>query len=559
MGIRLKLMAGFMGACLLLIIVSAMAVYGLNSMKDGYRQVTTESDPAIIALREIQFYFTGQANDERGFLLTQGKEFRQEIQGKAAEVTKRIAVLLPLVKAEEERDLLAKIADAHARFTQINLAVIDQYTSDADAAKKLSFEVGRSIRKELQGNFDQLAKINEERAKKNILDAEALAGRTMWLIIGTAVVAVIFSIFAGAVLANRISRPIYSLVGVVQKVSGGDLRHEIKVESRDEIGQLAAAFNTMVAQLRELVRQIAANAEQLAASSQELSASSEQSAQAASQIATSISDVAAGAASQLSAANEASAVTAQISAGIQQIAANTNQVAAQSASAVSKARDGGDTVDKAVVQMNQIEATVNTSAGVVAKLGERSKEIGQIVETIAGIAGQTNLLALNAAIEAARAGEAGRGFAVVAEEVRKLAEQSQEAAKQIAALIGEIQGETDKAVDAMSIGTREVKTGAEVVSATGAAFQEIVDLISEVSERVRDISAASQQMASGSQQIVSSVKKIDELTKKSVAETQSVSAATEEQLATMEEIAGSSQVLAKLAQGLQTSVAAFQM
>ena len=96
--------------------------------------------------------------------------------------------------------------------------------------------------------------------------------------------------------------------------------------------------------------------------------------------------------------------------------------------------------------MANIEKTVANSVAVVTKLGERSKEIGQIVENISGIAGQTNLLALNAAIEAARAGEQGRSFAVVAEEVRKLAEQSQEAAKQIANLIGEIQGDTDKAL-----------------------------------------------------------------------------------------------------------------
>ncbi|WP_371363682.1 methyl-accepting chemotaxis protein [Sporomusa rhizae] len=209
--------------------------------------------------------------------------------------------------------------------------------------------------------------------------------------------------------------------------------------------------------------------------------------------------------------------------------------------------------------MAQIEETVRNSAQVVAKLGERSKEIGQIVDAISGIAGQTNLLALNAAIEAARAGEQGRGFAVVAEEVRKLAEQSQEAAKKIAGLIGEIQGDTDKAVASMNDGTREVNVGADVVNAAGVAFREIIDMVSQVSSQIKEISAAIQQMASGSQQIVGSVKKIDDLSKSSAGEAQNVSAATEEQLASMEEIASASQALAQLAQDLQVAVARFRV
>jgi len=97
-------------------------------------------------------------------------------------------------------------------------------------------------------------------------------------------------------------------------------------------------------------------------------------------------------------------------------------------------------------------------------------------------------------------------FAVVAEEVRKLAEQSQEAAKKIAELIGEIQVDTDKAVATMNDGTREVKTGAEVVNAAGIAFREIAGLVT-LSGQVKEISAAMQQMATGSHKIVDSVKK----------------------------------------------------
>ncbi|BBB90193.1 MAG TPA: methyl-accepting chemotaxis protein [Methylomusa anaerophila] len=361
-------------------------------------------------------------------------------------------------------------------------------------------------------------------------------------------------------VARQISRPIENITAQMDFLAQGDLSISIlEVQTKDETQSLAESTNKMVTSLRGLITMLAGLSNQLANASEHLTASVEQTAQAANQVAASITDVAAGATEQLSAANETSAVVEQMSAAIQQVAANTNQVAVQSEQAADKASSGGKAVEKAVNQMTQIEKTVNTSAQVVAKLGERSKEIGQIVDTISGIAGQTNLLALNAAIEAARAGEQGRGFAVVAEEVRNLAEQSQVAAKKIAELIGEIQGDTDTAVEAMTDGTREVKTGAEMVAAAGAAFREIIEVVTKVSGQVKEISTAIQQMSAGSRQIVDSVKKIDELSKHSASESQNVSAATEEQSAAMEEISSSIQELAKMAEDLQTAVKRFKI
>jgi methyl-accepting chemotaxis protein len=375
-----------------------------------------------------------------------------------------------------------------------------------------------------------------------------------------AVVCLILTIAAIVLVARHIAKPIGVILAECLLLAQGDLRERAaQVTSEDEIGQLAQGFRQMRTQLRELIGKVHTQAEQLAASSEELTASAEQSAQAATQVAVSITEVATGASSQMTAAHEATEVVEEMSAGIQQVAATTNEVAGQSAQAAVKAQEGSDAVHQAVSQMANIESTVNSSAKVVAELGERSQEIGQIVGTIAGIAGQTNLLALNAAIEAARAGEQGRGFAVVAEEVRKLAEQSQAATEQIAALINGIQGDTEKAVQAMDAGTREVKVGAEVVTTAGRAFQEIVGLVSQVSEQVGGISKAIDRMAASSQQIVGSVNRIDGLSKQAAGEAETVSAATEEQSASMEEIAASSQGLAKLATELQAAVGRFRL
>lgn len=379
-------------------------------------------------------------------------------------------------------------------------------------------------------------------------------------IVITIVITMFITAFIAMFIAKRFTGPISQLVDECRHLADGDLREcPTTINSSDEIGQLANGFRGMRDKLRVLITNMYSRAEQLAAASEELTASADQSAQAANQVAMSITVVATGAEEQLAAADAASAVVAEMSASIEQIATTTNEVALQSAQAADKANEGNKSVEQAVNQMAQIQQTVNASAKVVAELGDRSKEIGQIVEAISGIASQTNLLALNAAIEAARAGEHGRGFAVVAEEVRKLAEQSQEAAKRIAALVGGIQGDTSNAVLAMNEGTREVKLGADAVNVAGKYFGEIVTLVTRVSRQMKEVSNSIDQMAIGSQQIVGVVVRIDKVSKKVVGEAQTVSAATEEQSASMEEIAVSSQSLAKLAMDLREAVSKFNV
>jgi len=392
---------------------------------------------------------------------------------------------------------------------------------------------------------------NEIRAKLDTFTWTSLLTSLIVLIIATIVV---------MIMADRFAKPLRKIETTAKSIADGDLTlTSINVYSQDEIGHVARSFETMVGNLRSLVQRINGSSEQVAASSQELTANAEQVAQVAGQVSASITDTTQGVERQVNAVEKALLMVEKISSGAQEEAAKTGNAIDIATKAVNFAAAGNKAVEGAINQMNNIRQSVDNSAQVVTELGEQSKEIGQIVETISGIAGQTNLLALNAAIEAARAGEQGRGFAVVAEEVRKLAEQSQDAAKQIATLIGDIQSKTDKAVVAMANGTQEVKIGSEVVEQAGKSFIDIETHIKQVALLSNEVSNGMNRLASFSQQVLVSMKEVEDVSREIFGQTQSISAATEEQSASMEEIASSSHHLAQLAEELQGAINKFRM
>ena len=387
-----------------------------------------------------------------------------------------------------------------------------------------------------------------------------------WIFAGLFILAQLISMLLINKLADRFIRPLREMVEYIKQVAEGDFTEttllrtaKIQTGSEDEIGQLSVAMKSMRAKLQAMLQQTATVTAEVTSASTQLKFGADEAARSANQVAGSLATMADGTERQVSVVTNSAQELEKMAADSREIADNTGKVAEAANGATQAAKEGSLAIHNAVTQMNNLETTVTESTAVVTKLGERSKEIGQIVDTIAGIAGQTNLLALNAAIEAARAGEQGRGFAVVADEVRKLAEQSQDAAKQIAALIGEIQNETGKAVETMHSGTLVVKTGTETVDSAGKAFSKIVTLIEQVSAQIAVMSASTQHLATGSQQVFTAMQEIAVINKDNAAETQTISAATEEQSATLEELAGSSDELNRLAAALQDNLQKFRI
>ena len=362
-------------------------------------------------------------------------------------------------------------------------------------------------------------------------------------------------------IARSIAKPVAEMAAAAQQVAAGDLTTCIDESKagQDEVGKLARSFATMIANLRNMVKQTSNSAEQLAASSQEMTASASQSAEAANSVAIAITSVASGTERQVKAVDETTAAIGDISTTIQSVSSKAGDVAKMTKQTAEAGQAGRQALERVTGQMNAISTSSASVAKAVNELASSSKQIVEIVGLISGIAGQTNLLALNAAIEAARAGEQGRGFAVVAEEVRKLAEQSEEAAKQITQLISRNVKDIDDAVKAMALGEENVQSGTRLMQDAGQSFNTIAGLIDQVSVHVGEMNDSISDVAKLSQLIVQSSNEIESISKDSALQTQNVSAATEEQSASMQEIASASQTLAKLAQELQTLVSRFRV
>ncbi len=543
-----------------MVLLSGYTYYKIGQINKEYQSTTTINIEKLILAEELSTNIVEEAATVRKFNLTGDPAAREEFAAIQKESNGRIDRMEHIFVTESAKKSIAEIKAAKAEYEQLATQAMQAGLANDQQALKTIIQQGAVPYAKVTKQTDELVDMIKEYVKTEqakIGDKATTNQRVLFIINGLIIV---LAVAISIKLNSSISTAVGQLVRAVTEIAGGKItRDSIRVQSNDEIADLAAAINTMKTNMRTMIQQVMDSAELLAASSAQLKDNSGQMAQAGSQVADSINAIASGAEQQLASVDATAAVITQMSAGIQQAAANAAEINERSGEAAETAIVGSESVKGAILHMNKIEENVAHSAEVVAQLGMRSKEIGQIIDTISQIASQTNLLALNAAIEAARAGEQGRGFAVVAEEVRKLAEQSQDAAKQIAGLIGMIQTDTDRAVAVMNEGPELVSQGADVVHMAGLAFQDINDLVQTIHEQMQQVSDTLQQISTGSQQIVLSVERIDQHSKLAVGKTQAASAATEEQSASSQEIAAASEELSGTAEELRRIVDRFQL
>lgn len=253
---------------------------------------------------------------------------------------------------------------------------------------------------------------------------------------------------------------------------------------------IARRLTREAARQATLVGGIVDNTHALASSSEELTSVSQQMSAAAEQTTAQANLVSA-------AAEQVSGNTRTVSGSIDNLVASIHEIARN-------AQDAASTARKAVEM-------ASATSGTMAALGRSSQEIGAVIKVITSIAEQTNLLALNATIEAARAGEAGKGFAVVASEVKELARDTAKATEEIGSRIESMQGDTQRAVEAISeigkvieqIDSLQTKIAAAVEEqsvTTGEISRNISEATtgtSEIAENIVQVAQAAQSTAEG--------------------------------------------------------------
>ena len=349
-------------------------------------------------------------------------------------------------------------------------------------------------------------------------------------IVGTVMIVVatlFFAHFVGKINAKRAE----VIVNAMHAMSKGDLTYKINVEGKDEFAWMCWEYSQGRKGFSNLVKEILGSAGQLAAAAEELSAITEQANNGVMRQQGEIDQVA-------TAMNEMSATVSEVSNNAAN-AANAAQEADDSA------KDGWSVVNTTVETINNLASEVERTSEVIENLKGDSISIGTVLDVIRDIAEQTNLLALNAAIEAARAGEQGRGFAVVADEVRTLASRTQQSTREINDMIERLQNGANQAVSVMEMGRAKAEESVEQAAKAGEALQSITSVVDNIKSMNMQIASAAEEQSSTAEEINRNIVNISEVAQ----ETADGSSQT----------ATASDQLAKLASGLQTQVAKFNV
>jgi methyl-accepting chemotaxis protein-1 (serine sensor receptor) len=502
---RLGISMAFLGG--LLIAIGALGLTGMSHSNGAFQETYSVQMPAAIAVGNAEMYAARERLVfDRAALLAGTPEVASTVE-RARMMRDRAdgywKEYMSLPQAPGEKRLADAAQDKRLALQGIvdkGIAAVMANDHDGIIANAKAMQ---SMYNELANADDALRKYLTEASKQSY---EETQNRFLWfraLSLGAIALGMAAAAFAWVSLRRAIARPLEAALGHFDAIAAGDLRREVVVTSRDEMGQLLEGLARMRTSLLTTVRTVRSGSESIASATQQIAAGN--------------TDLSSRTEEQASALQETASSMEELTGTVRQNADNARQASALAANASDIAGKGSAVVTQVVDTMREINGS--------------SSKIADIITIIEGIAFQTNILALNAAVEAARAGEEGRGFAVVAGEVRSLAQRSSAAAKEIKELI-------DTSV-------ARVRTGTTLVDEAGRTMNEIIGAVQRVTDIMGEIAAASEEQSSGIEQVSRAVTQMDEV--------------TQQNAALVEEAAAAAQSLEDQAARLRQAVAVFQV
>jgi methyl-accepting chemotaxis protein len=577
--IKLKLIAGFFTVIVLLLAVSIVGYFSMNSINAGANSVYDQGIVPNRHLATIDATMKQIRGDVYKFIMTPDERDAWEKNTLAGfqTVNSEIAAYHAIVDAENQQSA--------ANITiQKELTSIEQNWATYQSEVKKIFAAGKAGNEEeaqrlmANGSAVVLARTGLVASVTNLQDTQTrevenirqecqntFSSSTIitWILAG---MSVLLAVIIAFILIRSITGPISKVKSALQKMAKGDLTEKVENKSRDEIGEMVRYYNEtqtglnqLVVQLKDNARQlsqasdqlaiaarqsgestqqVAVSSQQMAKGAQEQSGSAQDTAQSIKQLSDVINQLAKGATEQSVGVQKAVASITEVSSTMSQVAQNANLATQGAKQAAESAFTGAEKSRKTLSGMEKIKTSAMEVSGKIEELGARSTEIGKIVAVIDDIAAQTNLLALNAAIEAARAGEQGRGFAVVSDEVRKLAERTATATKEIADLICSVQKGVNEATQVMAGGSAAVSEGYNLAVEAGAALEQIMKTSADVNTQVEQISAKTQQVNAATIELVKVIDSVGSITEENTAATEEMSASANEVNKAVETVAG---------------------
>lgn len=388
---------------------------------------------------------------------------------------------------DAERALGTEYQARRAAYRDLRNAIADSYgAGDIEGARRRRVVELQPAVTAMLDSGQALVEFQASKAQKARQAADRDYHNAWWICASSMMAGMGLSLLFVLRLIRNMVGALHQAVGVAERIAAGEVgqSHAIVTGQRDEFGRLLQALHIMDDRLAEIVGAVHSGSTAVRHAARELANGNDDLSQRTQE--------------QASALEETAASMEQMTATVKRNADNARQADQLGASARNQAALSGDVVQRAIGAMHDISTS--------------SRRIGDIINVIDEIAFQTNLLALNAAVEAARAGEQGRGFAVVAAEVRALAQRSAGAAKEIKTLIND------------SVG--KVRTGSELVDASGKALEDIINSVKRVSDIVAEIAAASEEQAAGIDQVNHAVTQMDAMTQQNAALVEEAAAAS---------------------------------